>query len=217
MTAEPRVVLDACVLIPQYLRDTLLSIAWRGLYSPYWSKLILEETTKAQLFVGWVSALRNIIGRWVSCFNPTYVHLIFNSTHLLNITSIKALNLVETMKAAFPEAMIEVPSGLIELMTNDLKDRHVLATAVMAKANLILTNNFPDFSLSALETWGIKAQSPDTFLSHLFDEYPEEIKFSLNRQVKKYKNPQKTLAELLEFLDKKANLSNFCQKITKIL
>ncbi|AKV66286.1 Seryl-tRNA synthetase [Microcystis panniformis FACHB-1757] len=23
-------------------------------------------------------------GRWVSCFNPTYVHLIFNSTHLLN-------------------------------------------------------------------------------------------------------------------------------------
>ena len=45
MTAEPRVVLDACVLIPQYLRDTLLSIAWQGLYSPYWSKLILEETT----------------------------------------------------------------------------------------------------------------------------------------------------------------------------
>ena len=45
-----------------------------------------------------------------------------------------------------------MPSGLIELMTNDLKDRHVLATAVMAKANLILTNNLPDFSLSALET-----------------------------------------------------------------
>ena len=186
MTAEPRVVLDACVLIPQYLRDTLLSIAWQGLYSPYWSKLILEETT------------RNLINRY-------------------NITSIKALNLVETMKAAFPEAMVEVPSGLIELMTNDLKDRHVLATAVMAKANLILTNNLTDFSLSALETWGIKAQSPDTFLSNLFDEYPEEIKFSLNRQVEKYKNPQKSLAELLEFLDKKANLSNFCQKITKIL
>ena len=31
---------------------------------------------EAQLFVGWVSALRNIIGRWVSCFNPTYVHLV---------------------------------------------------------------------------------------------------------------------------------------------
>ncbi|GBE75598.1 hypothetical protein myaer87_28250 [Microcystis aeruginosa NIES-87] len=38
------------------------------------------------------------------------------------------------------------------IMTNDLKDRHVLATAVMAKANLILTNNLTNFSLSALET-----------------------------------------------------------------
>ncbi len=53
-----------------------------------------------------------------------------NLINRYNITSIKALNLVETMKAAFPEAMVEVPSGLIELMTNDLKDRHVLATAV---------------------------------------------------------------------------------------
>jgi hypothetical protein len=46
MTAEARVVLDACILIPQYLRDTLLSIAWQVLYSPYRSKLILEETTR---------------------------------------------------------------------------------------------------------------------------------------------------------------------------
>ncbi|WP_287721864.1 DUF2887 domain-containing protein, partial [Microcystis sp. M59BS1] len=27
---------------------------------------------------------RNPCGRWVSCFNPTYVHFIFNSTHLLS-------------------------------------------------------------------------------------------------------------------------------------
>jgi len=87
MTAEPRVVLDACVLIPQYLRDTLLSIAWQGLYSPYWSKLILEETT------------RNLINRY-------------------NITSIKALNLVETMKAAFPEAMVSDPDVLYSLVTH---------------------------------------------------------------------------------------------------
>jgi hypothetical protein len=40
---------------------------------------------EAQLFVGWVSALRNPCWRWVSCFNSTHVHLIFNSTHLLNI------------------------------------------------------------------------------------------------------------------------------------
>ncbi|MGV2388313.1 MAG UNVERIFIED_CONTAM: hypothetical protein LVR29_08290 [Microcystis novacekii LVE1205-3] len=42
-----------------------------------------QLSREAQLFVGWVSALRNIVGCWVSYFNPTYVHLIFNSTHLL--------------------------------------------------------------------------------------------------------------------------------------
>nr|WP_233271105.1 DUF29 family protein [Microcystis aeruginosa] len=56
--------------------------------------LIEKLSREAQLFVGWVSALRNIIGRWVSCFNrsakahgrsPTYVHLIFNSTHPLTV------------------------------------------------------------------------------------------------------------------------------------
>jgi len=32
-----------------------------------------SQAAEAQLFVGWVSALRNPCARWVSCFNPTYV------------------------------------------------------------------------------------------------------------------------------------------------
>ncbi|MHC5831915.1 MAG: PIN domain-containing protein, partial [Nostoc sp.] len=50
-----------------------------------------------------------------------------------------ARNLETVMKAAFPEAMIEVPIGLEELMTNHPKDRHVLAAAVVAKAEIIVT------------------------------------------------------------------------------
>jgi hypothetical protein len=46
--------------------------------------LLIAISREAQLFVGWVSALRNPCGRLVSCFTQTYVHLIiFNSTHLL--------------------------------------------------------------------------------------------------------------------------------------
>lgn len=37
------VVLDTCALFPQTLRDTLLRAAEAGLYSPRWSKDILEE------------------------------------------------------------------------------------------------------------------------------------------------------------------------------
>jgi len=45
MTSSPlRVVLDANVLYPFTLRDTLLRVAAKGYYQLYWSEQILEET-----------------------------------------------------------------------------------------------------------------------------------------------------------------------------
>lgn len=55
------------------------------------------------------------------------------------------MSLEETMKAAFPEAMVEVPVELEEMIANDPKDRHVLAAAVKAKADVIVTDNLTDF------------------------------------------------------------------------
>ena len=47
MAASPgRVVLDACVLYPFTLRDTLLRMAAEGMYQLYWSAQILEETRR---------------------------------------------------------------------------------------------------------------------------------------------------------------------------
>lgn len=51
-----RVVLDACVLFPMYLRDTLLSTAEAGLYIPYWSQKILDEAMGNLVIKGIISA-----------------------------------------------------------------------------------------------------------------------------------------------------------------
>ena len=40
------VVLDACVLIPATLRDTLLRAAEQGMYRLHWSNQILEEVRR---------------------------------------------------------------------------------------------------------------------------------------------------------------------------
>jgi len=40
-------VLDACVLVPVVLADTLLRVAEKGLYRPLWSKRILTEAREA--------------------------------------------------------------------------------------------------------------------------------------------------------------------------
>lgn len=51
MHAAPlRVVLDANVLFPFTLRDTLLRVAAKGYFQVYWSEQILDETTRLRPF-----------------------------------------------------------------------------------------------------------------------------------------------------------------------
>lgn len=176
--------LDACVLFPMYLRDTLLSTAEAGLYVPYWSQKILDE------------AMSNLVLRG-------------------KISVEKAKNLEEIIKAAFPEAMVEIPLDIEKAMTNHPKDRHVLAAAVMAKADIIVTSNITDFNAEALTPWNIKAQLPDDLLCNLFDNYPEEMVQVLRQQAQKYRRRPLNLAELLTFLSKTdgANLLKLVGKI----
>jgi predicted nucleic acid-binding protein len=177
-----RVVLDACVLFPMYLRDTLLSTADEDLYLPYWSQKIIDE----------------VIG-----------NLVKGGT----LSQEKAKNLERTIKIAFPEAMVEVPVALEQAMTNEPKDRHVLAAAVTAGADIIVTNNLKDFRENDLAPWNIIAQSPDEFLSDLLDEYPDSIVDLLQQQSQKYKNPPKTFTELINFLGEKAGTPKFASNI----
>lgn len=51
----------------------------------------------------------------------------------------------DAVRDAFPEAIITDYQELIPVMTNDEKDRHVLAAAVKDKLNLIITFNLKDF------------------------------------------------------------------------
>jgi Predicted nucleic acid-binding protein, contains PIN domain len=177
-----RVVLDACVLFPMYLRDTLLSTADEDLYLPYWSQKIIDE----------------VIG-----------NLVKGGT----LSQEKAKNLERTIKIAFPEAMVEVPVVLEQAMTNDPKDRHVLAAAVTAGADIIVTNNLKDFRENDLAPWNIIAQSPDEFLSDLLEEYPDSIVDLLQQQSQKYKNPPNTFTELINFLCEKAGTPKFASNI----
>lgn len=47
--------------------------------------------------------------------------------------------------------MVKDYEGLIPAMTNHEKDRHVLAAAVRANAELVVTDNKKDFPLSAVK------------------------------------------------------------------
>jgi len=152
--------LDACVLYPAPVRDLLLSVAEEGLYSPVWSQTIQDE---------WINNL------------------------LQNRHDLKREQLIATTKAmnnAFPQANILHYKRLVNQLTlPDENDRHVLATAILGKAQFIITFNIKDFPGKTLALYNIKPQHPDTFLSGLFDTNSKLVCEAFIKMVKRLKNP----------------------------
>jgi hypothetical protein len=79
----------------------------------------------------------------------------------------KAERLRTTMERVFPKAMVTGYEPLIAAMRNHTKDRDVVAAAVKAGAQAVITVNLKDFT--PLPD-GIEAQSPDEFLCNLSDD-----------------------------------------------
>jgi predicted nucleic acid-binding protein len=73
------------------------------------------------------------------------------------------------LREHFPEATSSGYEHLLPAVTNDPKDRHVLAAAAHAGAEIILTFNLKDFPEEALAPWGIKAKSPQDYLRTLYE------------------------------------------------
>lgn len=129
-----KVLLDANVLYPPYLRDLLLHRAEQRFYEVRWTDQILQEVS------------RNIKKR-----QPEDVHD-------------KVDRMTARLNEAFEEASITGYEDLIPMMQNHPKDRHVLAAAVKDNVDMIVTNNVRDFPREACDKYEIEVVSPDEFL-----------------------------------------------------
>lgn len=99
---------------------------------------------------------------------------------------------------AFSHALVEAPASLEEKMENHPKDRHVLASAVYAKVDVIVTSNLKDFPASSLAPWNMEVMHPDDFLNYLCDENGDYVLYDLiSTQIAGYKKPPITFLEFL--------------------
>lgn len=103
------------------------------------------------------------------------------------------------LHAKMEEQMVTGYEPLIAVMQNDAKDRHVVAAALKAGAQVIATANLKDFT--PLPD-GIEAQSPDEFLCNLFDLDPPGFVEILREQGADLQRPPVTFEELLERLSR---------------
>lgn len=151
---EYSAVLDACVLVPAALCDMLLRLAEEpAMYRPLWSEQIMAEMAKA---------LKTKLHRTATEINHRR----------------------QQMNAAFPEAMVTVPAELLRAVEciPDKDDRHVLAAAIRAHANTIVTQNIKHFPKECLEKYGVLCQTADDFLVHQFHLCPQFVLDKLDDQ-----------------------------------
>lgn len=72
------------------------------------------------------------------------------------------------MNSAVRDCLIYGYEAVIDsIVLPDKDDRHVFAAAITASAELIVTWNIRDFPADALSNNGIRAQTPDDFVSEL--------------------------------------------------
>jgi predicted nucleic acid-binding protein len=110
----------------------------------------------------------------------------------LGIVQDKAERRARLMREAFEQ--------LEPAMTNNEKDRHVLAAAVASGAQVVVTLNLRDFPDAACEAFGVEALHPDDFLLNLFDLDPDAVRAAIELQAAELTEPLKTVDEVLDTL-----------------
>ena len=137
-----RAVLDTCVIYPTVMREMLLGAAKLGHFEPIWSARILEE---------WARAARKL--------GPT--------------GEAQARAEIALTQSQWPKAERMAQPGLEQrLWLPDAADIHVLATAVAASADTIVTMNAKDFPRNILSDEGLTRQDPDSLLHSLWQTDP---------------------------------------------
>jgi PIN domain-containing protein len=118
----------------------------------------------------------------------------------LGIADDKVHRLLTFMDAAFPEAMVTGYEQVIGSMTCDEKDRHVVAAAIVGRAQEIVTSNVAHFPESSVSGFGLSVVEPGEFLCDLLSVDHNGVLDALGRISAARKNPPRTMIEVLEAL-----------------
>lgn len=166
-------VYDANVLYPSTLRDLLIRIAMTGLVQAKWTDQILDET------------FRNLKAK-----RPDLDPRNLDRTR-------------ELMNRAVRDCLVRGHEPLIDaLELPDPDDRHVLAAAIRAKAQVIVTFNLTDFPAPRLAPWDVEAVHPDAFVGAQID-LNDRIVYSAVRQIADSRlKPPASVADILESLER---------------
>ena len=171
--AGPTALLDANVLYPAGLRDLLLRLADRYLYTPLWSADIHAEWKRSLL-----------------ADRPDIDAGVLDRTR-------------EVMDGHFPDAVVTGYEAIAaEFDMPDPDDRHVLAAAIHGGASVIVTRNLRDFPADRLAPQALAAQHPDAFVAGLFETDPDAVLAAVRDHRAALRHPPRSASDHLAALER---------------
>jgi hypothetical protein len=129
----------------------------------------------------------------------------------------KIVNRIDAMNNAFEEARVSGWEPFVSQMTlPDPDDRHVVASALVARADVIVTRNLDDFPEKVLHDLELGAISPDQFLLDLLDLSPSIVLAVLREQAEHMRHPDTTIHDLLGHLSA-GGAPDFSEEVRRLL
>jgi predicted nucleic acid-binding protein len=166
---EYSAILDACVLAPMPLCDTLLRCAEDpALYRVLWSEQTLDEVDRTLQKFGYTDEqAKRRLRKMREAFPEASVSV--------------------------PQSLLSSVSGI-----PDPDDRHVAAAAIHVHAQVIVTANLKHFPQEVLAPHNILVHSPDGFLVHQFHLNPERILEVLDTQASATRQQRSAVLDRLQ-------------------
>ncbi len=165
--------LDANVLYSATLRSVLLELARSKAFRIFWSEDVHRE--------------------WMQALKRQHPH----------IPASRIARMRELMEGYVADATVTGYEPLIESLTlPDPNDRHVLAAAIQAGANVIVTANERDFPAAVLVPCNIAVITPDRLILRLLEADPNLVLVALEADRADLINPPLTREEYFAALER---------------
>lgn len=167
------VLYDANVLYPSTLRDLLIRVGQAGLVQAKWTDQILDE----------------VFGNL--------------ATNRPDLDRQRLARTRELMNRAVRDCLVTGYEPLVDALDlPDPDDRHVLAAAIKARAQVIVTHNLKDFPSTVLEEWDMEARSADDFILDQIDLSRDSVYGAVQRIADSRVNPPATFSDVLAMLER---------------
>jgi len=166
--------LDACVLYPIAMTDSLMSLATAGLFAAKWTTRIEQE---------WIGALEE------------------RRPDLKGKLGVRRDSMREAVPDwEVPEIAWQPLAASLRLP--DPNDVHVLAAAIAGHADCIVTANLRHFPAEIVEPYGIEVVDPDRFIVNQWDLDQLVAVAAFKRMRARWKRPEATPEDFAQALER---------------